>query len=463
MIALIVALVLLGFELSRSQFEIQPFAMPKSLAEAGHAPEVAAARLRDVLAGLAEDAATAGGKTLTVSMRGDMPDIVVPTVGLSLSTVKAYLQRLPGYPAGNMIGGELTLSEQRVSMLLRLNGAVIFRSREPVAIDRLDDLWRDAAQAAMLEISPYRAMLAMYDTNPEAAVELADKIIRRYPADDENVGWARLVKGLELFNSDQSGAAEEQFRGIVEQADADRAPFWNSFAAPASFVEPALFYLGAALLNGQQAAEAEPVFRRASRLDRGDPGARFMLGQALASLNRTAEADVEFSKASTIYQGIFASRHGPKSARSHIGFGFGLLFIQGKKEEGLAQLRWAVELDPASDYAHRQLCDGLRQAKPSSDEALAKKLLDEALQHCVLATQRGPHRFENQISLALVWMERNEPHCARQAADEALRLAPGSPLVHQTLAKVQQKAGEPDLAEASYRRAIELAPKAAAR
>jgi Tfp pilus assembly protein PilF len=448
--AVLLVLVLLGIELTRNQIEIQPFATPKSLAEAGYAPEVAAARLHDALDLLAQEAATAGGRTLAISMRGEMPDIVVPTVGLSLSTLGAYLQHFLGYSSRTTIGGELTWSEQRVSLLLRLNGEVIFRSREAVTMDRLDDLWMQAAQAVMLEISPYRAMLALYDTGPEAAMLLADSIIGRYPPDDENVAWARLVRGLGLLGSFQYGAAEKQFRDVLQQAHLGSIRYWNPFATPASFAQPALFYLGSTLLNRGGAVEAESALRKAIRLDPSDPGARFMLGRALLALNKTSAANAEFTATWTMFHRQFAKQRGPKSAEWHISLGSGLL-QQNKEAEGLAQLRWAVDLDSASGNTHRELCDGLRQAKQ----------LDKALAACVLATGLGPQRFENQISLAMVFMDRDDLVGARRATDAALGLARQSPLVHEALGMVLEKAKERDPAEAAYREAIRLAPEAA--
>jgi tetratricopeptide (TPR) repeat protein len=441
----VAALILLGVELARKQIEIQPFAVPKSLAEAGHPPEVAAARLRDSLDGLTTQATSFGGRALTVSMRGDTPDFVVPTVGLSLSTVRAYLEHFFGVSLRTTIGGELTLSKERVSMRLRLNDRVICCWGEAVTIDRLDDLWKHGAEAVMLEIRPYVVMLAQYNADPERATELADKIIGRYPDDDENVGWARLLKGLAFSNSAQYGLAEKQFDELWRQTWS-----WNPFATTPSFAQPALFYLGETLLNRGKAAEAYPVLLNAVRLDRTDPGARQLLGRALQALNKPSQADEQFRKTRTMFHGLIAKQQGVTSAQWHTGFSSSLL-QQDKVPEALAQLQWAVEVDPDSDYARRRLCNGLLQAKQ----------LARALEQCVKATQLGPKRFENHVALAQLLIAHEELAPARRAAHEALRRAPESPLVHEVLGQVQQQAGEFRSAEVSYRKAIELAPKAA--
>jgi hypothetical protein len=110
-----------------------------------------------------------------------------------------------GLGEGFEAGGDIDTVAENVALI---DGQVIFRSREAVTADHLDDVWPQAAQAVMLEVSPYRVALALYDTDPEAAMRLADSIIRRYPPADENVAWARLLRGARNLDSLQYSAAE---------------------------------------------------------------------------------------------------------------------------------------------------------------------------------------------------------------------------------------------------------------
>src|SRR5215469_5692670 len=98
---------------------------------------------------------------LAVSMPGDAPEIVVPTVGVSISTIAEYLQRFFGWSPRTTIAGEFTLSGTSLTLLLRLDGEVIYRSREAVTLDHLHEIWPQAVDAVMREVSPYRAMLAL--------------------------------------------------------------------------------------------------------------------------------------------------------------------------------------------------------------------------------------------------------------------------------------------------------------
>ena len=268
----IIFVILLGLEVTRHQVEIQPIAMPKPLAEAGYSPEVAARRLQDALDRLADAAATAGGRALAISMHGEAPEIVVPTVGVSLSTVATDLQRFLGYSPRTAITGEFTLSDPGVRLLLRLDGQVIFRSSAPT--DHIDDIWLKAADAVMREISPYRAALALYDSDPDEAIRFASSIIRRYPPGDENVAWARLIRGARHIDFMQYSAAEKEFREVLLHAEGTSlASSSMPFSAPASYTEAAHFYLGTALLGLGKTEAAHEEFRRAVVLDPSDPGA----------------------------------------------------------------------------------------------------------------------------------------------------------------------------------------------
>jgi tetratricopeptide (TPR) repeat protein len=186
------------------------------------------------------------------------------------------------------------VADQLLKLLLRLDGEVIFRSREALSPDHVAEFWPQAAEAVMREISPYRAALALYDSGPEAAIRLADGIIRRYPPDDENVAWAHLLRGARLLDSFQYSAAEKEFRVVVQQADA-AAPrvSWTPFGTPlVSYAEPAHFYLGLTLLDLGQPDAASVELQKALRLDPNDPAAHHYLGLAATALKQTAEASV---------------------------------------------------------------------------------------------------------------------------------------------------------------------------
>ena len=79
LVVIVSFIVVVGQEIAKKGTEIEPISMPSSLADTGLTPEVAAGRLRDGLQMLVARAAT-GGQGPRISLRTELPDIVVPTV-----------------------------------------------------------------------------------------------------------------------------------------------------------------------------------------------------------------------------------------------------------------------------------------------------------------------------------------------------------------------------------------------
>jgi tetratricopeptide (TPR) repeat protein len=415
------------YELFQHQIAIDPIAVPRQLTDAGISPDVAAGRLRDALNELIAQAADAGGPKMSIAASGDLPEVVVPTVGLSTSTIASFLQRFFHLSLRTTIGGDVVWADHKVTITVRIDGEKIFSSREPVPLDHLDVLWQQAAEAVMLEISPYRVALARYENDPDGAVQLADSISGSYMQTDENTAWARMIRAARKMDFYQYGAAEKDFRYILQQAaDATVVPF----VSPPSYAQPAHFDLGVTLYYQGKSKAAVGEFRKAIALDPNDYASYHFLGLALQDLRRSAEAQNQFETVRAIYERTFGgsvdtNSRGLNSVLDHVSFGY--FFMQeNQTEEALAQFRWAVVLDPINDYALRSLCDALNTAKQ----------YPEALQQCTRAVKLAPQHPPNQVQLSYVLANMNLFERARVAAEAALDADPDSPLVHEALGKV---------------------------
>lgn len=73
---------LLTKELTQHRLYIEPISVPKLMIENGYTPDVAARRLRDAINRVVT-AAESIKHGPNVSLHGDQPDIVVPTVGIA--------------------------------------------------------------------------------------------------------------------------------------------------------------------------------------------------------------------------------------------------------------------------------------------------------------------------------------------------------------------------------------------
>ncbi|HKM62262.1 MAG TPA: hypothetical protein VJY39_07205 [Acidisphaera sp.] len=421
-----ILLVLLVLEVTANQTEIQPIAVPKSLDESGLTSEVAARRLRDEIAVLTETAASGGAEAPAIAMHGDAPDVVVPTVGVSVASLVSFVQHFLGVRLRNTIDGELVGTDQSLVLVLRLNGQLIFRSK-PQAADKLAQLWADGADAVMREVRPYQAAMALYARDPKAATDLANDIVQRYRKDDENGAWARLLIGLREVDLWQYSAAAREFTSVARMADrASLPPPLSWFGAPPPYAWVAHHDLGLTLLYQGQTSAAMEELREALRLKPDESFAHNVLGLAMRQLSMHAEAERQMSQARAIFDRKFAgladeTAHGPGSARLHVFYGI-MLELQSRLDTALAQFRWAAELDPDGDYPQRAWCYGL----------IAVHRYDEAADKCAVAAAKAPETAANQIALAeALWLrndlQQKDRERARRSADEAIRLAPEMP------------------------------------
>ncbi len=111
------ALVICGLiaqDLMRDVVTIEPISVPKALSDNGYTPEVAGHRLRDALNSYASHSRTDLFPTdlnsnltnldLNLADRGELPDFVVPQLGLSLSAIVSSIRSVLHSRRANDIG-----------------------------------------------------------------------------------------------------------------------------------------------------------------------------------------------------------------------------------------------------------------------------------------------------------------------------------------------------------------------
>jgi len=87
----VVAIVIRG--LTEHVTVIEPLSVPKELEDRGYTPEVAGKRMRDAVDRFASSVNTAM-KNPEIALPGELPNIVVPTVGISLDAIVASIRTL---------------------------------------------------------------------------------------------------------------------------------------------------------------------------------------------------------------------------------------------------------------------------------------------------------------------------------------------------------------------------------
>ena len=121
----------------------------------------------------------------------------------------------------------------------------------------------------------------------------------------------------------------------------------------------------------------------------------------------------------------------------------------GQVEEGIGQLRMALDRDPVNAEACRELANALVAAgKPDEAEATYRR-----------AIQYRTNFWLGYNDLAVFFNDRGRYEEAEQALHKAATLTPDNYVVYRNLGGVQMARGEWDEAESSFRKAIELRPR----
>src|SRR5262249_39284457 len=129
---------------------------------------------------------------LTISAGYELPDIVVPQIGLSLRAIASTIRSGLGM-TGHAITGELTRQDSKYALRLRIDGRQVFSS--DYEAENPDDLMTKAAPVVMEIMRPAAHAMARYrDQETEAALLKANEIIAHYDKSDINVQWAYLLR-----------------------------------------------------------------------------------------------------------------------------------------------------------------------------------------------------------------------------------------------------------------------------
>jgi Flp pilus assembly protein TadD len=366
----IVIFVVIGFliaeEVARDVVTIEPISVPKTLSDNGYTPEVAGHRLLDAIKHYASiNRAAPLIEVLNIAPSDELPDFVIPQIGLSLNAVVSSLRSVLHYGTGRRISGELILRD-KLALRLRVDGHEVYSSGFDA--ENPDELLTSAAPSIMEKIHPYIAALALYREHPEQAVEKADDIIASSPESDPNVQLAYVLKGDYFFDRGNYAESERFLRKAVSLNWSNPGPhnnlgraLWrqNRFdEAIAQYhralgINPRLavaynnlgIALGMkALPNGSQ-ADAIAQFRRAIELDRRFALPHNNLGLAYYHQGNVVDAITEYRRAIAL---------DPKIALPHNNLGMAL-YREGKAEEAIAEFHRAIEVDPKNATTHNDL------------------------------------------------------------------------------------------------------------
>ena len=334
-----------GETMQRGSIVIDAIAVPKKLADDGYTSDVVAQKLRDAVRSVVKSANTAM-RTPDIQLMADLPTVTIPATGLSVASIAAFIRNFLGLEGEHEVSGDFTIAKDMVWLRLRMNGKVFYSSQTEPDLGQIEKVIQAAAAATVDEAQPYLAASAAYDTDPEGAVAIADRIIARFPETDENVVWCHNLKGLFADTKSDFLAAEAEYRKAI-RLDPKLAIFHDN--------------LGEMLAEVGRIEEAIAEYRVAIGLDPKFADPHSDLGDALGELGKIDQAIAEYG---------VAMRLDPKLADPHTGLG-NLLRGQGKIDDAVAEFYEAIRLDSKDADPHTGLGKLLKD-QGKIDDAIAE-------------------------------------------------------------------------------------------
>lgn len=442
--AAIAVIGLLLYETFQVTTAIEPIAVPKALADAGFTPEVAALRLRDALTEFATDAEKEL-KSSKFSLRAEMPNIVVPTVGISVDTITSSILRVFRNSGRQTIGGEFTVRNSLLWLHLRIDGQSRYTSKG-VDPEKPHELLADAAPAIFDIIEPYFVAASFRQKDPSKALEIAHEIIARWPDTDKRAAPLYDLKGSIYLDLMQPAKA------VVELEKAIR-------------IDPSLQYahrdLGNALFIQGKYPEAKAAYSEAIR--RNDVPAHLGLGdvynkqeeydEARASYQRAIELVPKFAVADDKVIAIVKA-----GARS----GLGDILLAGKNyQEAQASYREAAKLFVKSGAASGEADAYTRlgnaffaEKKYDQAEASYREAAKLALKSGAASSEALAH---NGLGTSLYGQKKYTEALA--AYLEAARLSPDDSVIRTNLGDTLLALKNKEAAISEFKKALELDPK----
>ena len=386
-------------ELRSDLITVEPIEVPKALSDSGYTPGVAGYRLRDALNAYAgatapgdngtslnsaldssiaqeDDSLSLGASPdLNISAGRELPDIVVPQIGLSLRAIASSIRSGLGM-TGHAISGELTRQDSKYALRLRIDGRQVFSS--DYEAENPDDLMTKATPSVMEIIRPAAHAMARYrDQETEEALLKANEIIAHYDKSDINVQWAYLLRGKHALGQKDYKQAEDMFSNAVSSNENSEQP---------------RIQLGVSLLRQGKPDDAIKQFRRVLAINPKSATAYNNIGVALATQANLGNAGTDPAKleqAIAEYQRAIEAEPGYVLPYNNLGLA---LFYRDRIDDAIKQYRSAIEIAPNYLFARWNLAFALGQSNfdaAVSEFRAAIRLATDPKQRAMLHTFLG--------------------------------------------------------------------------
>jgi tetratricopeptide (TPR) repeat protein len=422
LVALIIVMIVYN-GLTQRVTVVEAISVPKVLADRGYSQDVAAQRFRDAIAKFTRPLKT-GMRTSEVALHTELPNIVVPSVGISLDAVMSSIRSLLRSTRSQSMGGELTIDNDRLWLRLRLNGVEFYSSKEGGDPEKPDEVLAAAVPEAMKKIQPYLVALSLsHNKDTDGALDVVKWITSSLPDDDENVAWAYNLRGIILMQQKDYVAADEALHKAIEVNARFTAAHVN---------------MGNLRRATNRMPEAIAEYREAIRIDPSYSLAHAQLGLGLGASGKTNEAIQEYRE---------AIRLNPATPIPHNNLANALRVVK-KENEALEEYRKALQVDPNYSTGHYNLAIALA----------SRKDFTEAVAEAREATRLDPEnaRAHNNLGVYLAELGQNDEAILEYR--EALKLDPKSVATHIRLAHILDRLGREADAVTEFRAVADIEP-----
>jgi superkiller protein 3 len=288
---------------------------------------------------------------LNIATRDELPEIVVPQIGLSLGAIESSIRSV--FHTGHAISGELTLRDSKYALRLRIDGRQVFNSE--YESENPDDLMTKAAPAVMDNIMPSVNAIAQYHEKKEEGLLKADEIIAQCD-DSDNLRRAYILKGndaLKIFKYDE---AEEMFSKAKRLNEKNEQPY---------------IQLGIMLLLRGKPDQAIDQFRSVIAINPKSATAYNNIGVALATLAKQENAEPDRARLyEAIPQFLQAIKAKPRYALPYNNLGLALMNFN-RINDAVSNYRTAIRVAPKYMFAHWNLAFALHE-QGNFDDALTE-------------------------------------------------------------------------------------------
>jgi tetratricopeptide (TPR) repeat protein len=418
--------------------------VPQSLANKGYTSDVVTQRLQIALNKILKPShflqvgSGADFKKVDAvpALQGQTPTITVPGTGLSFDAITTYIRAF--FPNHWNVTGEITIAHSQLYLRLRMNGQDRYVSEQGVDPDRIDDLFSPAAQKMLALADPYRLAAYLANREPSKSLQLAQRIMKdRLETDNQLVAATQVLLGGFLLRQQRTDEALVKFHQVIE-LDPSAADAYIGFGS-------ALNRQGKTDLANIAFHKAVAELRKASNSDPGSASAHANLGFALLNyeVGKTGEARAEFETAIDL---------DPADPDTHANLGIELVQIENNLEDGIAELRNAIGLDPSSALPHLMLGAALR----AQDKTKEKEANDEFS----TAFQLEPRNMSVHF-LAAVLLGESKTKDAVEELRKGVDIDPDFAFAHIVLGAALDEAKKAEDALAEYRKAVKIDPNSA--